>query len=68
MAGHLGDERVTVQNLKVVKTDVERGLILVQGAVPGSKNGWVLVTDAVKKAAPGGRSLSGRGSPGGRRC
>ncbi len=54
MAGHLGDERVTVQNLKVVKTDVERGLILVQGAVPGSKNGWVLVTDAVKKARPEG--------------
>ena len=52
MAGHLGDERVTVQNLKVVKTDAERGLILVHGAVPGSKNGWVLVTDAVKVPQP----------------
>ena len=41
MAGHMGDERVTTQNLEVVKTDVERGLILIQGAVPGSKGGWV---------------------------
>ena len=52
MAGHLGDERVTVQNLKVVKTDAERGLILIHGAVPGAKNGWVLVTDAVKVPQP----------------
>ena len=52
MAGHMGDERVTVQNLTVVKTDVERGLILVRGAVPGSKNGWVLITDAVKVPQP----------------
>ncbi len=49
MAGHLGDERVTTQNIEVVKVDVERGLILVRGAVPGSKGGWVLVRDAVKK-------------------
>jgi len=48
MAGHLGDERVTTQNIKVVKIDVERGLIMVRGAVPGSKGGWVLVRDAVK--------------------
>jgi len=54
MAGHLGDERVTVQNLEVVKTDVERGLIMVKGAVPGSADGWVLVTDAVKKPRPEG--------------
>lgn len=54
MAGHLGDERVTVQNLKVVSTDVDRGLIYVQGAVPGAKGGWVMVRDAVKKAAPEG--------------
>ncbi len=52
MAGHLGDERVTVQNLKVVKTDADRGLILVHGAVPGSKNGWVLISDAVKVPMP----------------
>ena len=52
MAGHMGDERVTVQNLTVVKTDVERGLVLVRGAVPGSKNGWVLITDAVKVPQP----------------
>ncbi len=49
MAGHLGDERVTTQNLEVVKADVERGLLMVRGAVPGSKGGWVLVRDAVKK-------------------
>jgi large subunit ribosomal protein L3 len=51
MAGHMGDERVTTQNLVVVKTDVERGLLLIRGAVPGSKGGWVIVRDAVKKAA-----------------
>jgi large subunit ribosomal protein L3 len=50
MAGHLGDERVTTQNLVVAKIDVERGLIMVRGAVPGSKGGWVMVRDAVKKA------------------
>ena len=52
MPGHLGDERVTTQNLKVVRTDVERGLILVEGSVPGSKGGWIIVRDAVKRAAP----------------
>ena len=51
MAGHMGDERVTTQNLVVVKTDVTRGLVMVRGAVPGSKGGWVLVRDAVKKTA-----------------
>ena len=50
MAGHLGAVRVTTQNLQVVKTDADRGLILVKGAVPGSKGGWVTVKDAVKKA------------------
>lgn len=49
MAGHLGDERVTTQNLKVVSVDEDRGLILVKGAVPGSEGGWVLVRDAVKR-------------------
>jgi len=50
MAGHMGDERITTLNLEVVKTDVERGLILIRGAVPGSKGGWVLIRDAVKKS------------------
>ncbi|NJM33324.1 MAG: 50S ribosomal protein L3 [Rhodomicrobium sp.] len=52
MAGHMGDVRTTTQNLKVVKTDVDRGLIMVRGAVPGSKGGWVLLRDAVKSAIP----------------
>lgn len=52
MAGHLGQERVTVQNLEVVKVDAERGLIFVKGAVPGSENGWVEVRDAVKAKLP----------------
>jgi large subunit ribosomal protein L3 len=51
MAGHMGDERITTQNLVVVKTDVDRGLLMIRGAVPGSKGGWVIVRDAVKKAA-----------------
>jgi large subunit ribosomal protein L3 len=49
MPGHLGVERVTTLNLKVVSTDVARGLILVEGAVPGVKGGWITVRDAVKK-------------------
>lgn len=52
MAGHLGSVRVTTQNLQVVRTDSERGLIMVKGAVPGSAGGWVTVKDAVKKAVP----------------
>ena len=52
MAGHMGARRVTVQNLEVVSTDAKRGLVLVKGAVPGHKDGWVLVSDAVKKAVP----------------
>ena len=54
MAGHMGDVRVTTQNLKVVKTDADRGLIMIQGAVPGSKGGWILVRDALKKSLPEG--------------
>ena len=54
MAGHLGDARVTVQNLRVVEVDTGRGLILVRGAVPGSKGGYVLVSDAKKRRAPEG--------------
>ena len=52
MAGHLGDKRVTIQSQKIVSTDDERGLILIYGAVPGAKNGWVTIKDAVKKAMP----------------
>jgi len=52
MPGHMGVERVTTLNLKVVQTDVERGLILVEGAVPGAKGGWITVRDAVKKPLP----------------
>ena len=50
MAGHMGQTRVTTQNLEVVSTDEDRGLILVQGAVPGSKGSWIIVRDAVKSA------------------
>jgi large subunit ribosomal protein L3 len=49
MAGHMGAVRVTTQNLQVVKTDADRGLLMIKGAVPGSKGGWVTVKDAVKK-------------------
>ncbi|MDE3080677.1 MAG: 50S ribosomal protein L3, partial [Paracoccaceae bacterium] len=54
MAGHLGAVRVTTQNLQVVRTDADRGLIMVKGAVPGTKGGWVTIKDAVKKPAPEG--------------
>jgi large subunit ribosomal protein L3 len=52
MAGHLGSERVTTQNVKVVSTDEAKGLILIQGAVPGHNGAWVLVRDAAKRKAP----------------
>ena len=52
MAGHMGAARVTTQNLQVVRTDAERGLIMVKGSVPGSKGGWVTIKDAVKKPFP----------------
>ena len=51
MAGHMGDKNRTQQNLEVVGTDVERGLIFVKGSVPGSKGGWLFVKDAVKVKA-----------------
>ena len=54
MAGHMGAARVTTQNLQVVKTDTDRGVIMVKGAVPGSKGGWVTIKDAVKKPTPEG--------------
>ena len=59
MAGHLGDERITTQNLTVVRTDVERGLILVKGAVPGHEGTFVEIRDAVKKALPENAPKSG---------
>ncbi len=52
MAGHMGVERVTTLNLRVVQLDVDRGLILVEGAVPGTRGGFIYVRDAVKKALP----------------
>lgn len=54
MAGHMGDVRVTTQNLQVVATDAERGLIMVKGAVPGSAGGFIIVRDAVKRKLPDG--------------
>jgi len=53
MAGQMGNSRVTTQNLRIVRTDPDRGLVMVRGAVPGAKGGWVLVSDAVKKELPG---------------
>jgi large subunit ribosomal protein L3 len=53
MAGHLGVERVTTLNLEVAAVDAERGLLMIKGAVPGSKGGYVLVRDAVKRSRPG---------------
>jgi large subunit ribosomal protein L3 len=52
MAGHMGAARVTTQNLQVVRTDADRGLIMVKGAVPGTKGGWVTIKDAAKRPAP----------------
>src|SRR5262249_30952023 len=60
MAGHLGVERVTTLNLRVRQTDAERGLILVEGAVPGVKGGWIMVRDAVKKKLPSGVPKPGK--------
>jgi len=59
MAGHMGDVRVTTQNLEVVNTDVARGLIMIRGAVPGAKGGWVLLRDAVKGKLPEGVPFPG---------
>jgi large subunit ribosomal protein L3 len=54
MAGHMGAAKVTTQNLEVMRTDLDRGLIMIKGAVPGSRGGWVTVKDAVKKPMPDG--------------
>jgi len=59
MPGHMGDRRITTQNVKVVRTDVERGLIMIQGSVPGAKGAWIMVKDAVKKPAPANVALPG---------
>jgi large subunit ribosomal protein L3 len=56
----MGVERVTTLNLKVMQTDVARGLILVEGAVPGVKGGWITVRDAVKKKLPDGVPKPGK--------
>ncbi|WDR03157.1 50S ribosomal protein L3 [Devosia algicola] len=63
MPGHMGDARITTQNLKVVRTDVERGLIMIQGSVPGAKGGWIMIKDAVKKPAPKDAALPGSFKP-----
>jgi large subunit ribosomal protein L3 len=67
MAGHMGARRTTVQNLEVVGIDRERGLVLVKGAVPGAKGGYVRITDAIKRALPGDApypaGLRGNGAP-----
>jgi large subunit ribosomal protein L3 len=52
MAGHMGAKNRTQQNLEIVRTDVDRGLLFVKGSVPGSKGGWLLVKDSVKIARP----------------
>ena len=52
MAGHMGDSKVTIQNLRVVKTDPLKGIIMIKGAVPGAKGGWVTLKDAVKRKIP----------------
>ncbi|WP_108661510.1 50S ribosomal protein L3 [Acuticoccus kandeliae] len=59
MAGHMGSERVTTQNLTIARVDTARGLVLVKGAVPGSKGSWVMLRDAVKKPAPEGAPMPG---------
>ncbi len=59
MAGHYGVDRVTVQNLEVVRTDVDRGLILVRGAIPGHEGAWVEIRDAIKRARPDAAPAAG---------
>lgn len=59
MAGHMGDRQRTQQNLEVVRTDADRGLIFVKGSVPGAKNAWLLVRDSVKLPVPEGAPFPG---------
>ena len=65
MAGHLGAARVTIQSLEVISADAERGVLMIKGAVPGSKGGFVLVKDAAKRTAPEGLPFPAavRGAP-----
>ncbi|MEO1266379.1 MAG: 50S ribosomal protein L3 [Pseudomonadota bacterium] len=65
MAGHYGNERVTTQNLEVVQTDPDRGLVMIKGAVPGSKGGWVMIRDSVKRPVPKDAPLPGAFKPAG---
>ncbi len=60
MAGHLGTDRVTTQNLRVVQTDVERGLVLVEGSVPGHAGNYIFIRDAVKRALPKDAPMPGK--------
>jgi len=60
MAGHMGAEQVTTQNLRVVSTDVERGLVLVEGSVPGYAGNWISIRDAVKKPLPKDAPMPGK--------
>ncbi len=60
MAGHMGTDRVTTMNLRVVQLDVARGLVMVEGAVPGTAGGWISMRDAVKKALPKEAPLPGK--------
>jgi large subunit ribosomal protein L3 len=59
MAGHMGDRQRTQQNLEIVRTDADRGLIFVRGSVPGAKNAWLLVRDAIKLPMPEGAPFPG---------
>jgi large subunit ribosomal protein L3 len=59
MAGHMGDRQRTQQNLEIVRTDADRGLLFVKGSVPGAKNAWLLVRDAVKLPMPEGAPFPG---------
>jgi large subunit ribosomal protein L3 len=59
MAGHLGAETVTTQNLEIVRVDAERGLIMIRGAVPGAEGTYVKIRDAAKKKAPEGAPMPG---------
>jgi large subunit ribosomal protein L3 len=63
MAGNMGNVRVTTQNLEVVSADPEQGVLLIKGAVPGAKNGWVMVTDAVKRPRPKDAPYPGKFKP-----
>ena len=63
MAGNMGNVRVTTQNLEVVQVDATQGLILIKGAVPGAKNGWVTVRDAVKRPRPEAAPYPGKFNP-----